>query len=147
MRAGSARKADKPPNLAIWNYGSPRAELLRCWLPGCGGHARPGFRFQRGTEGFCALNKRRYTRCNSQSHTEGVYVTPFTGTEPVHDRDSANNAASTTDYFPVNSHFSSSRVSSVESPSSALPQYRARNPGAHDPYGMKNTWRQTVWAA
>src|SRR3954447_13711860 len=89
----------------------PARELLQCWLPGFGGHARPVFRCQHGTQGSCALNKRRDTRGNSQDHTEGVYVTPFTGAETVHDCDSTNNAASTTDYFPVNPHFSSSGVS------------------------------------
>ena len=37
---------------------------------------------------------RSYRRYNSQHHAERVDVTPFTGLESVHDRDSADNAAS-----------------------------------------------------
>jgi hypothetical protein len=44
---------------------------------------------------------------NSQHHAESVDVTPFTSFESVHDGDSTNNAASRTDPFPINTHFSS----------------------------------------
>jgi len=67
-----------------------------------------------GTQLSGTPNNRRYGRYNSQYRTKGVYVTPFTGFEPVHDCDSANNAASPADQFPVKVfHFSSSRASSV----------------------------------
>jgi hypothetical protein len=107
-----------------------------------------------GTQVPGTLNKRRYSGYNSQNHTKGVYVTPFTVFEPVHDCDSANNAAGPADQFPVKIfHFSSSRASSVGESLRRPPQYRAASLAAHDPDGVNDTrrltppWSSPAWAA
>ena len=63
-----------------------------------------GFGRRPGVDGFCALNKRGYRCYNSQRHADGVDVTPFTSSKPMHNGDPANNSASRSDPFPVNIH-------------------------------------------
>jgi len=105
-----------------------------------------------GTQVPGTLNNRRYGRYNSQHHTKGVNVAPFTVFEPVHDRDSANNAAGAADQFPVKIfHFSSSRASSVGESLKRPPQYRAVSRATHDPDRVNDTrlltppWGSPAW--
>ena len=53
-----------------------------------------------------SLNQRDYCSGNSQRHAEAVDGTPFASFASVYDSDSADDAASRADFFPVDLHFS-----------------------------------------
>lgn len=84
-----------------------------------------------------SLKVRSYRRDNSQHHAEGVEVTPFAGLEPVHDGDSADNAASRAGLLPADPHVSPLGVlATARSPAGTAANRRrswltARTPAGH----------------